>query len=116
MARYTCAYLVKLPVARLKPALEVLFQKCDLDLMYETTEYIMAREKTGQVPFAKLVNVEVLIDKTKATAQEVRVDLVIKNEELPLQIDNHCHQLFVCLQKTIAQDETWVSLETSSLE
>jgi len=60
----------------------------------------MAREIPGQVSYTKLVTVEVLIDKTTATETEHATNLVIKNEELPLQFDNHC-QMFELVNQGI---------------
>ena len=72
----------------------------------------MAREIPGRVAFAKLVTVEVLIDKSTATSQEVRMNFVIKNEELPLQVDNHCHQMFDMVQEAVAENRYWQLVET----
>ncbi len=72
----------------------------------------MAREIPGRVAFAKLVTVEVLIDKSTATAQEVRMNFVIKNEELPLQVDNHCRQMFDMVQEAVAENRHWQLVES----
>lgn len=72
----------------------------------------MAREIPGRVAFAKLVTVEVLIDKSTATAQEVRMNFVIKNEELPLQVDNHCRQMFEMVQEAVAENHHWQLVES----
>lgn len=72
----------------------------------------MAREFPGRVSFAKLVTVEVLIDKSTATSQEVRMNFVIKNEELPLQVDNHCHQMFNMVQDAVAANRYWQLVES----
>jgi hypothetical protein len=72
----------------------------------------MAREIPGRVAFAKLVTVEVLIDKSTATDQEVRMNFVIKNEELPLQVDNHCHQMFYQVQNAVAKNTHWQLVES----
>ena len=72
----------------------------------------MAREKTGKVSFAKLVTVEVLIDATTATKEEVRISIVVKNEELPLQIDNHCHRMFDLIYQAIAENSNWQLVES----
>lgn len=72
----------------------------------------MAREFPGRVSFAKLVTVEVLIDKSTATSEEVRMNFVIKNEELPLQVDNHCHQMFNMVQDAVAANRYWQLVES----
>ena len=72
----------------------------------------MAREIPGRIAFAKLVTVEVLIDKSTATSQEVRMNFVIKNEELPLQVDNHCRQMFEMVQEAVAANRHWQLVES----
>lgn len=75
---------------------------------------MMAREFPGQVSFPKLVTVEVLIDKTTATETKTRVNLVIKNEELPLQVDNHCHQMFNLVNQAITENRHWQLVESAA--
>lgn len=112
MARYTCSFIVAVSLDRLQPSLVEVLQSCNFDIIYETGDYIMGREIPGDVAFAKLVTVEVLIDKSTATAQQVRMNFVIKNEELPLQVDNHCHQIFNLVQEAVAQNRHWQLLES----
>ena len=44
--------------------------------------------------------------------QEIRMNFVIKNEELPLQVDNHCHDKFYEVQEAVAQNRHWQLLES----
>ncbi|MBD2184843.1 MULTISPECIES: hypothetical protein [Oscillatoriophycideae] len=111
MARYTSSYTVSLPLDRLKQLLIEVLKSCSLDILYETIDYIMAREKPGQVGFAKLVTVEVLIDRSTATATQTKMSLVMKNEELPLQVDNHCHQIFDRVSEAIVSNRQWQIIE-----
>lgn len=113
MARYTSSYTVALPIDRLRQVLIEVLESCPLDLVYESGsgDYIMARETPGQVSFAKLVTVEVLIDRTTATETETRMSLVMKNEELPLQIDNHCRQMFDLVNQAILSNRQWQLVE-----
>jgi uncharacterized protein (DUF2344 family) len=67
----------------------------------------MGREIPGKVNFSKLVTVEVLIDSTTAREKEVQVNLVVKNDELPLQTNNHCSQIFERLQQMLSEDHQW---------
>jgi hypothetical protein len=107
MARYTCSITITVPLDRLQNLLIDVLKSCNFDIIYNTGDYLMAREIPGQVSFAKLVTVEVLIDKSMATAHEVRMNFVIKNEELPLQVDNHCHQVSEKVQQAIAENSNW---------
>ncbi len=112
MARYTCSFTVAVSLDHLQPSLVELLQSCNFDIIYDTGDYVMAREIPGRIAFAKLVTVEVLIDKSTATSQEVRMNFVIKNEELPLQVDNHCRQMFDMVQEAVAQNRYWQLVET----
>ena len=112
MARYTCSFLLAVPFEHLQPLLLDVLLSCDLDILYKISDYIMAREKTGKVTFSKLVTVEVLIDTTTATEKEVRMSIVVKNEELPLQIDNHCHRMFNVIHKAITENRNWQLVES----
>ncbi|XHU96666.1 MAG: hypothetical protein JJP05_04650 [cyanobacterium endosymbiont of Rhopalodia gibba] len=107
MARYTSSYLVSLPLDQLPQAIDRVLQSCGLESVYHATDYIMAREIPGQVVFSKLVTVEILIDSTKAKSDEVPITWVIKNDELPLQVTNHCQQRFEQIQEIISQHQQW---------
>lgn len=63
----------------------------------------MVREFPGQVSFFKLLFVEILINKSFIVITESKTSMVIKNEELPLQNDNHCRQLFKYIKEAIEE-------------
>jgi hypothetical protein len=111
MARYTCSFTVAAPVDRLRQLLMEVLQACKFDIIYDTGDYMMGRESPGEVSFAKLVTVEVLIDQTTATDNETRMNFVIKNEELPLQVDNHCRQMFDLVSQAITDNRQWHLVE-----
>ncbi len=112
MARYTNSFIVSVVIEHLQPLLVELLQDCELDVQYYTADYIMAREIPGQISFSKLVTVEVLIDKSTATDTETRLSIVVKNEELPLQLDNHCRQMFEFVKQTIEHSRHWHLIES----
>ncbi len=111
MARYTCSYIAS-PLERLQQGLIEILESCNFEVVYDTGDYLMAREVPGQVSFAKLVRVEVLIDRTTATEKDVRISFVMKNEELPLQFDNHCRKIFNLVQQAVAESQHWQLVET----
>ncbi len=112
MARYTCSFTVAVSLDVLQESLIEVLQSCNFDIIYDTGDYLMAREIPGRIAFAKLVTVEVLIDKSTATAQGVRMNFVIKNEELPLQADNHCRQMFEMVHEAVAENRHWQLVES----
>ncbi|MDV3352542.1 hypothetical protein QGP82_27955 [Leptothoe sp. LEGE 181152] len=99
MARYTNIFVSVLPANNLRESLPDVLQSCGLHLVYQDGDYMMAKERPGLVSFSKLATVEVLIgstDETELLTQHsaATVNLVVKNEELPLQVNNHCHKVF----------------------
>ncbi|MGF1479766.1 MAG: hypothetical protein ACFB4I_09775 [Cyanophyceae cyanobacterium] len=114
MARYTCSYTTQTSFEDLQPSLVEILQTCNFETIYQTSDYMMAQEVPGQVSFTKLVTVEVLIDATAATSEEILVNLVVKNEELALQLNNHCQQMFELIQKSIAENCHWQLVELTS--
>ncbi len=68
---------------------------------------MMAKERPGMVSYSQLATVEVLIGSTEATTKQVAkestatVNLVVKNEELPLKTNNHCHKVFQLVNQAI---------------
>ncbi|WP_071516839.1 hypothetical protein [Geitlerinema sp. PCC 9228] len=112
MARYTGLFVVAVSVEGFRQLLAEMLESCGFDIIYDTGDYMMAREVPGKVPFGKLVTVEILIDKTTTTNEEVHMNFVLKNEELPLQVNNHCHQMFDLLSNAIANNQQWKLLES----
>ena len=82
-----------------------------MDVMYETDDYVMAREIPGQVIFTKLVTSEVLIDVSSTNPDLVTLSFLVKNEELPLNPNNHCRQIFDLLRVAIAHNYDWESID-----
>ena len=67
---------------------------------------MMAKERPGMVSYSQLATVEVLIgstDEAELVSQDpaATVNLVVKNEELPLNTNNHCHRVFQLVNQAI---------------
>jgi hypothetical protein len=107
MSRYVCHFLVNLSPQNVRSSLKKLLEACRLELAYEVEDYLMAREIPGRVSFSRLVTTEVLIDITNATQEAVKLSFVVKNEELPLNHNNHCRQVFDALRLAIAHHHDW---------
>lgn len=112
MARYTCFLTLGVSLDDLQPLMNETLKSCNLDVIYTTHDYMMAKEIPGKVSFPKLVTAEVLIDLTTATSQEVKMSLVLKNEELPLKADNHCRQVFDLVTEAVSNNQHWRLIET----
>jgi hypothetical protein len=107
MSRYVCHFLVTTSSENMRSVLKKMLAPCRLELTYEVADYLNAREIPGLVSFARLVTVEALIDATNATKEAVKLTLVVKNEELPLNSNNHCRQMFDLLRSNIARNPSW---------
>jgi hypothetical protein len=107
MSRYVCHFLVKFSSQNIRSVVSKLLETCRLELVYELDDYLKAREIPGKVSFAKLVTAEILIDVTTATREAVKLSVVVKNEELPLNSNNHCRQIFDTLRLAIAHHHNW---------
>ena len=71
----------------------------------------MAREIPGQVIFTKLVTSEVSIDVSSTNPDLVKLSFLVKNEELPLNPNNHCRQIFDLLRVAIAHNYDWEAID-----
>ncbi|NES72967.1 MAG: hypothetical protein F6K24_51115 [Okeania sp. SIO2D1] len=113
MARYTCSCTLSVSLDVLAKNLVDVLKVCNFEIIYQGPDYLMGREHPGKVSFSQLVTVEALIDKTQATEEQVGVKFVVKNEELPLQQQNHCKQMFEHLREEIANSNSWRLLEVA---
>lgn len=111
MARYTCLVTVEASESGIKQPLGQTLESCNFDIIYETGDYLVAREVPGSVAYSKLVTVEVLIDETPQEERGVRMNFVMKNEELPLHSNNHCRQMFDRVNQAIAENNQWQLIE-----
>ncbi len=112
MSRYVCHFLVNLSPGAVRFPLQKLFEACGLETTYETDDYLMARELPGQIVFTKLVTAEVSIDITSYDPAAVRLTFLVKNEELPLNLNNHCRQIFDLLRMAIAHNYDWEAIDS----
>jgi hypothetical protein len=111
MARYTGLFKVATATSKVPYYLTQVLTACNFDVIYHTNDYLMAREKPGQVEFQKLVTVEVLLDKTTLTETQVDMSFVVKNEELPLVLDNHCRKVFEQVSEAVISSSNWKMID-----
>ena len=114
MARYTGLFTVAVSTDKFWQLLNEILRSSSLNVIYASEDYLVARESPGHVPFAKLVTVEILVDRLVNRESEVRMNLVVKNEELPLQVDNHCRQLFTLLNRAVTENRNWRLIESAA--
>jgi len=112
MARYSSLFTVSSPMESFRQRLSDLLRSCDCDVIYDVKDYMVAREVPGHVSFSSLVTVEVLIDPVIHSDAEVRMNIVVKNEELPLKQDNHCRRRFNQLYDAFTSSHDWHLIES----
>lgn len=109
MARYTSLYKSVAPSPNVKEFLFDMLRSCNFDVIYDREDYLFAREVPGSVDYSKLVTIEVLIDQPitvpTQTDGELQMNFVVKNEELPLQVNNHCRQKFNLVNEAVLSNE-----------
>jgi hypothetical protein len=101
MARYTNLVPVPVATARLRDSIVSTLQACGLNMIYETNDYLVAKEQPGNVSLAQLTTIEVLINPSTVDANATLINLVVKNEELPLSRNNHCEQVFSAVNQAL---------------
>lgn len=101
MARYSNFFRVSNSSISLRDFLVSTLQACGLNLVYETSDYLVAKEKPGQVSMNQLATVEVLINPPTSEDTQAKVNLVVRNEELPLNLNNHCHRVFSTVNEAL---------------
>lgn len=112
MARYTGWFKISTSITNLQALLSEILESCNFNIVYQNEDYLMAKERPGRVAYHQLVTAEVLVDRTIATDEEVQMHMVIKNEELPLQVDNHCHQIYQQINQAIINTPQWKLIES----
>jgi hypothetical protein len=112
MARYTGLFTLAVSTDQFWQLLNDILRSSSLNVIYSSEDYLVARESPGDIPFAKLVTVEVLVDRLVNRDSELRMNLVVKNEELPLQTDNHCRQVFTLLNQAVTENRHWRLIES----
>lgn len=101
MARYTNIFMIGSSSEEINQTLVTALEACDLNLIHQDPVCIVAKEKPGRVSFAQLATIEILINPPTASSGGAKIDLVVKNEELPLRTQNHCREIFLLVNQAI---------------
>ncbi len=102
MARYTSFFMTGSSPEDISKALVSALEACDLNLIYQNRVCIVAKEKPGGVSLSQLATIELLISPPTGKNGDSKIDLVVKNEELPLRTQNHCQEIFSQVNQAIA--------------
>lgn len=112
MARYAATLLVIATENHIRTGIRQALTNNGFELVFESHDYLMAREVPGQVKFSLLTSAEILID-LKYSKSEASLVMIVKNEQLPLNENNHCKAVFDRLKQTLTECAEWtVTLKT----
>ena len=114
MARYTNFFMTGAPKDDVHQGLIGALESCGLELVYQDPVYIVAKEKPGKVSFSQLATVELLLNPPTAESNGAKIDLVVKNEELPLRQQNHCKEVFKVVNQAITDVSKEDGIQASS--
>lgn len=103
MARYTNFFMTSSSQEAISQTLVGALEACDLNLIYQDPVCIVAKERPGQVSFTQLATIELLISPPTLGSGGAKIDLVVKNEELPLRSQNHCKEIFEQINQAISE-------------
>jgi hypothetical protein len=109
MARYSCTFSIHANSAEaLRQELGKTLRACNFEIIYDDDDYMVGREVPGGVSHAKLVTLEALIHRNHQTSEDgIKMDCILKNEELPLKRDNHCRRVFDSFTQTVKTQTPW---------
>ncbi|MEG3436646.1 hypothetical protein V0288_05895 [Pannus brasiliensis CCIBt3594] len=101
MSRYSCSYLVKNSPARLELLYDDLLNLSVFEVMHRRSDRFVLVEMPGKVSFSQLVTIE-LFNKI-VSPSEIQIELLVKNNELPLRVNNRCRQCFDAIHQIITE-------------
>ncbi len=108
MSRYACSYLVKISPNRLQLLYDDLLQLSVFEIMHRRPDVFVLIETPNEALFSQLVTIELF--NTIVSPSEIQIDLLVKNHELPLRVNNRCRQFFERIHRTITEDDRGRSL------
>ena len=112
MTRYTAIFTIAVTIENLQPVFKHILSNCGCEIIYTREYYLMAREFPGKVSFSELVTIEISFERVTNTSENLRFNIVTRNEELPLKLNNHCSQVFDLLTQLIADNSHWKLVES----
>ncbi len=117
MARYTGFIIVAIEdFNNLQPVVLGILEELNLEVIHNTGNSILARERASEIPFSELAIAEVTFNLASITQTTIRIDLIVKNNTLPTQKDNHCRQVFDFFIYWAMENSYWQVIESMTSE
>lgn len=104
MARYTCSYRLPVSVKQIHSVMTEILESCQIQVEFQNNDYIMGKETEKDIPFSKLVTIDIVISLTTSTEIQTIIDLVVKNEELALSKNNRALEKLAQIKKVISEN------------
>lgn len=101
MSRYSCSYLVKLSPNQLDFLYDDLSRLSVFEVMHRRPDRLVLLELPNDVLFSRLVTIELF--NQFISPSEIQIELLVKNNELPLRVNNRCRQCFDAIHKIITE-------------
>ena len=87
--------------ASLQVSISRVLESCNLSIVYTSDDYLVAKERPGQINLSELTTIEILIQPPQPNSSQFQLNLVVKNDQLPLQSNNHCKRIFDSVHQAI---------------
>lgn len=104
MARYNCSYRFPISVTQIYSLVSEILESCQFKIDFESKDYIMAKEIVEDLPFLKIVKIDILVNLASSNDQETIIDIVAKNEELAVSQNNHALEKLAQIKAVIAEN------------
>ncbi|NEO55986.1 MAG: hypothetical protein F6K54_24700 [Okeania sp. SIO3B5] len=111
MARYNGVFTIAVDVENLLLILTDILNSCGFEVAHIQGSYLMASEVHSQVIFSQLVTLDINVGIVTNT-EKIKINLVARNEEIPLKSDNHCRQKFDLLTQSIIENPNWEFIDS----
>jgi hypothetical protein len=112
MARYMGYFVILVPLEKVRQPIFEVLHSCNFDTIYDSGDCIMAKELPGNVAVSKLVTLEILVTTNTGNQGEIKLNMVAKNDELPLQLNNHCREMLNLVSKAMKSNRQWELLDS----
>lgn len=101
MARYIFSCIFPFSLDKSRALIKEITTACQLEIEFQTDDYLMAKETIKKIAFDKLVKVDIILNNNTSKKNETNVEFIIKNEELAFNNKNRAMEKFKQLKQII---------------
>jgi hypothetical protein len=107
MSRYSCSYRVRLSLDRLGFLYDDILKLSVFEVTHRRADVFVLLEKPNEPMFAQLITIELF--NRPVSPSEIQIELLVKNHELPLRVNNRCRRFFDRVHRIITEDYRGIS-------